>query len=89
MDDFKKLEKLLKAIANRRRVAILAYLKKEKTATVGDIATNIRLSFGATSKHLCVLFAMNLVDRDQKGLEMWYELSKSQHVLLSTLLKLI
>lgn len=88
MEDFKKLEKLLKAVANRRRVAILAYLKKEKEAMVGDIATKINLSFNATSKHLGVLFAANLVDRDQRRLEMWYRLAPSQHILVNTLLKL-
>ncbi len=88
MEDFKKLEKLLKAIANRRRVAILAYLKKEREAKVGDIAERIHLSFNATSKHLGVLYAANLVDRDQRSLEMWYRLTPSQHILVDTLLRL-
>jgi len=88
VEDFKKLEKLLKAIANRRRVAILAYLKKEREAKVGDIAERIHLSFNATSKHLGVLYAANLVDRDQRSLEMWYRLTPSQHILVDTLLRL-
>jgi DNA-binding transcriptional ArsR family regulator len=88
MEDFKKLEKMLKAVANRRRVAILACLKKEKEMKVGNIAEQIHLSFNATSKHLGVLFAANLVDRDQHSLEMWYRLAPSQHILIDTLLKL-
>ncbi len=87
MEDYKKLEKILKAVANRRRVAILAYLKKNKEAKVGDIAEKIHLSFNATSKHLGVLFAANLVDRDQHSLEMWYRLIPSQHLLIDALLK--
>lgn len=89
MEDFKKLEKILKAVANRRRVAILAYLKQEKEVKVGDIAEHIHLSFNATSKHLGVLFAANLVDKDQRSLEMWYRLSPNQHILIDALLKLI
>jgi DNA-binding transcriptional ArsR family regulator len=89
MEDFKKLEKILKAVANRRRVAILAYLKKEKEVKVGNIAEQIHLSFNATSKHLGILFASNLVDKDQRSLEMWYRLVPSRHILIDALLKLL
>jgi len=77
MADARELERTLKALANRRRLAILAYLKKEREAPVGEIAGAIRLSFKSTSKHLAVLFAADLVDRDQRELQMFYRLADS------------
>lgn len=68
----KKLEKPLKALANRRRLAILKYLKQQREAPVGEIAGAIRLSFKATSKHLAVLAAADIVERDQRSLQMFY-----------------
>ena len=71
----KELERPLKALANRRRLAILKYLKREKEASVGDIAKAIRLSFKATSKHLGILAAADIVERDQRSMQMFYRLS--------------
>lgn len=73
-----KLEKILKALANRRRLAILKYLKKRKEASVGEIAGIIKLSLKATSKHLIVLSAADLVEREQRSLLMFYRLSAKQ-----------
>jgi len=74
MLDIKHLERILKALANRRRLAILQFLKKEKEANVSDIAEAINLSFRATSKHLGILAAADLVEREQRGLQMWYKI---------------
>jgi len=79
MKDLKKLEKVLKALANKRRLAILKYVKKEKEATVGEIAEAIDLSFKATSKHLGVLASADIVEKEQRSLQMWYRLSVSMH----------
>lgn len=65
----------MKALANRRRLAILRFLKIKKEASVGDIAEEIKLSFKATSKHLGVLSAASIVDREQRSLQMFYCLS--------------
>ncbi len=75
----KNTERILKALANKRRLTIIKFLRKEKEATVGDIAEHIKLSFKATSKHLTVLLGADIVDRDQRGLEMWYELAPNPH----------
>ncbi|MFA6519766.1 MAG: metalloregulator ArsR/SmtB family transcription factor [Candidatus Paceibacterota bacterium] len=72
----KELERTLKALANRRRLAILRFVKKEKEANVGDIAEEIRLSFKATSKHLGILSSANLLDREQRSLQMFYSLAR-------------
>jgi DNA-binding transcriptional ArsR family regulator len=73
----KELERVFKALANKRRLAILRHLKKHREATVADIAETIKLSFKATSKHLGILFAAGIVEREQRSLYMLYGLAKS------------
>lgn len=77
----KNTEQVLKALANKRRLAILKFLKKEKSGTVGEIAEAIGLSFKSTSRHLAILYAGNILDREQKSREMWYSIpSKINHI---------
>ncbi len=70
----RQYEKPLKALANKRRLEIVKYLKQEKEATVGDIASHIKLSFKATSKHLAVLLAADIVEKEQRSLSSFYSL---------------
>ena len=74
----KDLEKILKALANRRRLSILKFIKSEREASVGQIADNIRLSFKATSKHLNILAHADLVDKEQIGLTVLYHINQNQ-----------
>jgi len=71
----KELEKVLKALANKRRLAILKYLKGRHQASVGEIAGAIKLSFRATSKHLAILSAVDILDKEQQGLQIYYRLA--------------
>jgi DNA-binding transcriptional ArsR family regulator len=71
----KELEKELKALANRRRLAIIRYLKKCHRASVSDIAEEIKLSFKSTSRHLGILAAVDVVQRDQQSLNVFYSLN--------------
>lgn len=73
----KEHERILKALANRRRLAIVAFLKKKREATVGDIAEQIKLSFTSTSKHLNILSRADILDKRQVGLEVYYFLGRS------------
>ena len=59
----KNLERLLKALANRRRLEILKVLKKEREGelSVGEIAERIGLSFKATSRHLSILIGADIL----------------------------
>jgi len=75
----KELERILKALANKRRLAIVKHLKKAKEATVGDIAGEIQLSFKATSKHLGILSAVDILEREQRSLQVWYKISSAPH----------
>ena len=68
-------EKLFKALANRRRLQIIKYLKTEKEATVGEVAGYLKLSFKSTSKHLLILMHVGIVEKDQRGLSAFYSLA--------------
>lgn len=68
----------MKALANRRRLAIVQYLKQNREAPVGELAHEIKLSFKATSKHLGVLSAADVVEKEQRSLQMFYRLASVQ-----------
>lgn len=84
----RETEKQLKALGNRRRLAILKYLHGVTMASVGDIAAEIKLSFKSTSRHLAVLRAAEIVDKEQQGLVMYYHLSKPTSNLTKLVLAL-
>ncbi len=84
--NLKEYEKILKALANKRRLEILKYLKSEKKASVGDIAEKINLSFKSTSRHLSVLLSIDLVENEQKGLSVFYSLTSRFHSIAKTII---
>lgn len=73
MTSERELEKLYKAIANKRRIAIVRYLQSG-AATVGEVAKAIKLSLKSTSRHLHVLAGAGLLVSEQRGLYVYYEL---------------
>jgi DNA-binding transcriptional ArsR family regulator len=85
----KVLAKNLKALANHRRLEILKYLKKVGNANVGEIADYIKLSFKSTSRHLAVLFAQDIVEKEQVGLEMKYFLANNRNPEIKSVLNLL
>ena len=85
----RELEKTLKVLANRRRLAILQYIKKEREASVSDIAHEIRLSFKATSRHLRSLDAIDILEKEQRGPKVFYFLAKNQRSTVRHVLSII
>lgn len=85
----KELEKVLKALANKRRLAILKYLKTRRQASVGEIAGAIKLSFRATSKHLSLLSAADILDKEQQGLQIYYRLADSLPAAAKSIVSLV
>ncbi|MDO8624010.1 MAG: metalloregulator ArsR/SmtB family transcription factor [bacterium] len=84
--DGKEVERVLKALANRRRLAIIWFLKEAKEASVGEIAEEIKLSFRATSRHLNVLSGAGILDREQRSLQIFYFLVSNLHPAVRTIL---
>lgn len=85
----KELEKIFKALANRRRLLILNFLKKKKRANVGEIAEAIKLSFKSTSRHLNVLTSAGILDKEQSSLYVFYSFSSEQNEVLKIVLGII
>ena len=87
--NLRELEKPLKALANRRLLAILQYLKRKKEAPVTEIAKEIKLSVKATSKHLLILSALGIIESNQRSLQVFYHLAEIQtpsvHPIISLL----
>ncbi len=87
--DILEMEKILKALANRRRLAIIKYLSREKTASVYDIAEAINLSYRSTSKHLSLLKSRGVVESEYVGQENHYKLSLPLSEVVKFVLKRI
>jgi len=85
----KDLEKQYKALANRRRLAILKYLKNHNKASVGEIAKEIKLRIKSTSKHLRVLAGVDFVESDQQSLHVFYFLPEQKSAILKQILTLV
>ena len=85
----RELEKVFKALANRRRLAILKFLKESGEASVGEIAGEIKLSFKSTSRHIQILTGLNILDRDQRGLGAYYRISKEQNSVVRHALSML
>ncbi len=77
----REFERLFKALANRRRLTLVHYLKDHRQATVGELAAMLRLSFSATSRHLALLAAVDLVESEQRGLQVYYRLGAVERKL--------
>ncbi len=85
VENIKQLERIMKGFGNNRRLRIVRALTKEKELSVGDIAERIGLSFTATSKHLNMLYKLDILDHKQKSLVVYYRIADN----LSDLVKYI
>lgn len=82
----KVLEKILKSVANKRRLEILKLLKQNKELSVGEIAEKINLSLKSTSRHLSVLSGADMVEKDQRSLQVFYRLAKIDKQFIKNIL---
>ena len=85
----KELERCLKALANKRRLAIVKLLRTRKEATVGEIAAAIKLSFKATSRHLAVLKSADIVEHEQRSISYYYRLASTQHPATTSIISIV
>jgi len=78
MDNIRTLEKQMKALSGRKRLLILAYLKKYKVATVSALARELKSKIFAISQHLRILRTLEIVHDNRLGRAVVYRLSKQQ-----------
>ncbi|MDP7247398.1 MAG: metalloregulator ArsR/SmtB family transcription factor [Candidatus Peribacteraceae bacterium] len=81
------LDRQLKALANRRRLDVLAFLKKNHSAYVGEITKEIGISMQALSKHLKQLADANIVTSKKRGLYVTYRLFVPQSSIVRKVLQ--
>lgn len=86
--DLKQTNRILKALANERRLKILDYLLRVKSAAVGDISNHLNLSVRSTSGHLIILERAGLLERQQEGLYAFYSIDKDKINFIQSILKI-
>jgi predicted ArsR family transcriptional regulator len=74
-ENIKSLYKELKIITDENRLGILTFLKKKKSASVGEISDQLKISFKATSKHLLFLVENGVLIRKPDNPFVIYSLS--------------
>jgi len=80
-------ERVLKALANRRRLAIVARLKHQPEATVGELAALLKVTFPTASKHLAILGAAEIVEYERRSLQVYYRLADDMPSIARAVLK--
>lgn len=65
--EFKRAERLLKALGNRRRLQILELLSSNGGMSVGRLAAELSIPLKTASKHLAILLLTDIVGRKQTG----------------------
>ena len=81
-----ELEKLFKALGNKRRLKITKSLLERGELSVSDIASEIKLSFKAVSKHLLKLFNVELLEKEQRSKNVFYKVPKDLNSLIKVLI---
>ena len=79
----KKIEKMVKAFANHRRIQILELLEKNPNLSVDQISQNLNVSFFTTSDHVRKLSDAGLVDKKYKGRFVLHTITKTGKYVLS------
>ena len=80
-------ERVFKALANRRRLAIVRLLKQRLRVSVGDIASHLKVSMPTASKHLSILAAADIVDYERVSLAIYYSLADKPTAIMRNVLK--
>jgi len=82
-------EKVLKALANKKRLEVLRLLKSSSDGiNIGELAKKIRLSERSTSKHLFKLNEAGLVKKNRIGMFMISRVPKEVWQILELLNKM-
>lgn len=87
--EIEKLSGELTVVADRNRLAILKFLKRKETASVGRVADNLKISFKATSKHLLFLVKKRILQRQKDGPFVMYHLSPNLPKSVREILRLL
>lgn len=87
MADLKQWTRLFKGLGNVSRLRIIAILKKEGSLPVGDIAREIHVSVKGTSKHVLILHALDILDRDGRAGQVFYSLHRDLNAATKSIIE--
>ena len=68
---------------------IINFLKRKEQASVGDIASEMKLSFRATSRHLLLLSNVEILERDQRGPQIFYKIASPLGSMVRAIVSLL
>jgi len=90
----KKLTKIIRAVANEKRLLILQLLIKNSEMSVSDISDELGFRFKTISRHLRVLDGADLTRHKRVGKQVYYSLAlkpkdRTRKKITSLLLKLL
>jgi len=80
---YKKIEKIIKAFANHRRIQILELLENSSGFSVDEISKKLNVGFFTISDHIRKLSDAGLVEKKNKGRFVINSLSKRGKYILS------
>lgn len=85
MKNAKKVEEILKILANQKRLMILCHLTESKKSA-GELTKLVDLSHSALSQHLFRMKKLDLVEDVREGQEVFYSIKSYEiKAILSTL----
>ena len=87
--NMKDLEKVLKALANERRLKIIKILKRSPELSVGEVAEEIGLSFRSTSRHLTLLYRAGVLEQERRANLVEYKIASPVPQVLGKIFSLI
>lgn len=87
MDEISHLESQCRALGQRRRLRILAVLKRHRRAFATDIVEHIHCTRPAASQHLRILREAGVITHRRRGQRVLYVLSPRMSNVARTVLK--
>jgi len=89
MKNSKLFSKILKALANEKRLKILKLLLDNGEYNVMEISEELKMPFRTISRHLERLRSADLVEFRQQGLQNYYSIPDLDQTMIKDLLKFI
>lgn len=82
---YRQLERIIKGVANHRRIEILELLKREPELSVIDIAGKLNINFKTASEHIRRLAIAGLVLKRSDGASIRHKLTERGEDILKFL----
>lgn len=80
--------KIFKGLGNKRRLMIVEFILQKGETTLDILSQEINLSYRSTSKHLLLLENIGIIERENRGRNIYYSVRKDIRSVLKKLLLL-